>query len=79
MGNMEKLNAMRDFGGSITTIGLSDGIIMEFAGRDAKLVQAIDAAYEVFQELQREMPHLLAMDESDQLRYIQGPLAATAT
>ncbi len=72
MSSMEKLNAMRKFGGSITTIGLSDGIIMDFISRDTKLVEAIDAAYEIFRGLQDDMPELLAMAEVDQLHHVQA-------
>ena len=64
---IEKLKVLRKHGGLVRTIGLTDEIILDFAARDTQLVQAVDAAHGSFQDLLREMPEFLRMDEMDQV------------
>ncbi len=68
---IEKLNQLRKHGGSIRTTGLPDDTISQFASHDQKLVQAVDSAFEAYQDLVRQMPELLLMDEDQQTQEIQ--------
>ena len=68
---IEKLNQLRKHGGSIRTTGLPDDTISQFASHDQKLVQAVDSAFKAYQDLVRQMPELLLMDEDQQTQEIQ--------
>jgi acetylornithine/succinyldiaminopimelate/putrescine aminotransferase len=68
---IEKLNQLRNFGGSAQTKGLSDEIINDFAAHDRQLLQAVDRAYESFEQLKNDMPDILAMEESQQIQAVQ--------
>ena len=68
---LDRLNALRNHGGPARTHGLPDDVILDFAERDPKLAEAIEAAWETFQELLAEEPELLEMSESDQAQAIQ--------
>ena len=71
MTTIEKLNVLRKHGGPARTIGLADDIIIEFAARDEKLVEAVDTAYLSYQELLAQSPEILQMDEQDQILAVQ--------
>ena len=62
---LEKLNAMRNYGGEVRTHGLDDETLLQFAKTDSRLDEAVDAAYAEFQGLQEEMPELMALPESE--------------
>jgi acetylornithine/succinyldiaminopimelate/putrescine aminotransferase len=68
---IEKLNQLRNFGGSAQTKGLSDEIINDFAAHDHQLLQAVDRACESFEHLKNDMPDILAMEESHQVQAVQ--------
>lgn len=72
MSVIDKLNSMRNFGGSALTTGLSDELILEFASSDNSLVAAVNAASEIFTGLQSDEAELLAMDEAEQIKTIQA-------
>ncbi len=62
---LEKLTAMRSFGGAVRTHGLDDETLLQFAQTDERLAEAVDAAYTEFLSLQEEMPELMALPESE--------------
>jgi len=62
---LEKLNAMRGFGGEVRTHGLDDETLLQFEQTDSRLAAAVDAAYAEFLSLQEEMPELMALPESE--------------
>jgi acetylornithine/succinyldiaminopimelate/putrescine aminotransferase len=62
---LEKLTAMRSFGGAVRTLGLDDETLLQFAQTDDRLAEAVDAAYTEFLSLQQEMPELMALPESE--------------
>lgn len=64
---LAKLKQMRDFGGSIRTVGLPDDLVERFAGSDVQLAQAINEAHAEHGRLAKEMPDFLSLDENEQL------------
>ena len=68
---LEKLNAMRAYGGEIQTHGLNDETVLKFAQLDEGLATAVDAAYTDFIGLQEEMPELLALPEVEMVAQVQ--------
>lgn len=62
---LEKLTAMRSYGGEIRTHGLDDDTLLKFAETDARLAAAVDTAHAEFQKLQKEIPELLALPENE--------------
>jgi acetylornithine/succinyldiaminopimelate/putrescine aminotransferase len=72
MSIIDRLNEMRNHGGPARTHGLADDVILRFAAEDAHLVEAVEAAYEAFRQLQQEEPAILAMDEESQIREVQS-------
>ncbi len=69
---LDKLHAIRTSSeGSVLTIGLGDETINRFIATDPTLTQAIDNAYEVFQNIKAEFPQLITMDETAQIQLIQ--------
>lgn len=72
MNALEKLQAIRTSSkGSVLTIGLNEETINRFLTIDPTLSQAIDNAYEVFQNIKSEFPQLIEMDEAEQVQHIQ--------
>jgi len=72
MSIIERLQELRNHGGSALTLGLPDDAIKRFAERDPRLGEAIDVACEEFRVILEERPELLAMDEESQIRDIQS-------
>jgi len=68
---IDQLNELRKFGGKVRTSGLSDETIMEFAKRDPRLPEAVQAALDAIGPLQEEFGDLLSMDEMDQVAAVQ--------
>ena len=67
----ERLNELRNHGGSARTTGLTDAAIRKFSEQDARLAEVVSDAHEAFRQLLEEEPDLLAMDEEAQAEYIQ--------
>ena len=68
---LEKLSAMRRFGGEVRTRGLDDETLLQFAQTDERLAEAVNVAYTEFLSLQKEMPELLALPESEMTIAVQ--------
>jgi acetylornithine/succinyldiaminopimelate/putrescine aminotransferase len=62
---LEKLNAMRGYGGEVRTHGLDDETLLRFEQTDDRLPAAVDTAYAEFLELKEEMPELMTLPESE--------------
>ena len=58
--------------GQARTRGLDDATLLDFAGRDADLVAAINAAAAEYQKVRAEFPALLGMDEDAQAAEVQS-------
>ena len=58
--------------GHVRTHGLDDATILDFAGRDASLAEAITAAADEYQRVSNEFPALLELDEDAQVREVQS-------
>jgi acetylornithine/succinyldiaminopimelate/putrescine aminotransferase len=72
MSIIERLHAMRNFGGEPLTRGLPDDVIEQFAERDPRLGEAVEVAHAEFLTLCEERPDLLALDELSQIEEIQS-------
>lgn len=68
---LEKLQALREFGGAAQTTGLADDIIVRFAALDHRLDEVADAAIARFHQLCEEEPDFMALDEDSQIAEIQ--------
>jgi len=68
------LEPLRTCGGEARTAGLPDDIILRFAQSDPQLAEAVGAAAAEFEQLAKSAPELLAMDESEQIAYIQADM-----
>jgi acetylornithine/succinyldiaminopimelate/putrescine aminotransferase len=69
---LEKLRALRAFGGERLTKGLPDDVVERFLERDANLALAVDRAWDRALELRAADHELLDADEAVQVRAIQG-------
>lgn len=70
---LQKLQALRNYGGAARTTGLDDGHVERLAGQFPELAEAIDAAYEQFQSLcGGEFEDILRADEATQIDSIQA-------
>jgi acetylornithine/succinyldiaminopimelate/putrescine aminotransferase len=72
MSIIDRLHEMRKYGGEARTRGLPDDVILRFAERDERLVEAVDVAYNEFCQWCEQWPELMAMDEESQRREIQS-------
>ncbi len=72
MNALQKLNAMRQAGGSRRTVGLADATIERFLKTDPLLAQAIDEGFAAFEAARAEFPALLALDEQQQMAEVQA-------
>lgn len=72
MSLIDTLNPLRQHGGPAITTGLSDSTLLEFAARDPRLEQAVNAAAAAFETLRESAPELLAMGEADQVLDVQA-------
>ncbi len=68
---LEKLNAMRAYGGPVVTRGLDDDTLLRFAQKDARLGAAVDTAYVDFLALIDEMPETMMLSESELTSVLQ--------
>jgi acetylornithine/succinyldiaminopimelate/putrescine aminotransferase len=69
---LAKLREMREFGGDISTVGLTDEVIERFAASHRELVTAIERAYVAFADLKERNPGFLALDEQEQVEKAQA-------
>ena len=67
----ERLNELRNHGGSARTTGLTDAVIRKISEQDTRLAEAVSDAHDAFRQLLEEEPDLLTMDEQAQAEYIQ--------
>ncbi len=72
MNALQKLNTMRQAGGSRRTVGLADSVIERFLKTDPLLGQAIDEGFAAYEKAKAEFPELINLDENDQLHTIQA-------
>jgi len=72
MNLVEKLKVLRAQPGAKLTSGLADQTILHFATLDPKLLQAVDEATLAFDEVRRDAPELLSMDEAAQIAHLQA-------
>lgn len=72
MNALQKLNLMRQAGGSRRTVGLGDATIERFLKSDPALSQAIDEGFAAFENARAEFPEVIALDEDAQLRAVQA-------
>jgi acetylornithine/succinyldiaminopimelate/putrescine aminotransferase len=68
---IDKLQILRSQGGESATKGLPDEQLLDFAGRDPRLEEAVDAALAGFEQLKQTDSALLAKDEAGQVADIQ--------
>ncbi|MCY3704538.1 MAG: aminotransferase class III-fold pyridoxal phosphate-dependent enzyme [Gammaproteobacteria bacterium] len=68
---LDILRGIREQSGASSSPGLPDAVIERFAARDALLHQAVAEAGESSRRFRRELPHLVGLDETDQVREMQ--------
>ncbi len=68
---IDKLQILRSQGGESATKGLPDEQLLDFAARDPRLEEAVDAALAGFEQLKQTDSALLAKDEAGQVADIQ--------
>jgi len=73
-GVLEQLNAIRSKAGERRTVGLDDNTVCQFVSHDPDLVEAVDAATEEFERLNREFPELMTLGEPEQVQAIEEHL-----
>lgn len=71
MNIINKLDILRSQGGESATKGIDDQKLLDFAGQDPRLEEAIDVALASFAELKQTQPELIAMDEAGQVAEVQ--------
>lgn len=71
---LEQLKAIRDRAGERRTVGLDDTTVCQFVTNDPTLAEAVDAATEEFESLNREFPELMALGETEQVAAIEENL-----
>lgn len=69
---LSQLESIRDQGGKRRTLGLSDEVIVRFAAFDPRLEEAVEAASGELVRLRAEAPHLMDMEEPDQVAAVQA-------
>jgi len=74
MSILAKLKVLRSRKGKVLTTGLSDAEIERFAVLDAALPEAVEAAVQAWQELERAWPEFVDMDEDEQRHQAQQGL-----
>jgi len=74
MSILEKLKLIRSHGQPRTTFGISDALVERFAAHDNKLVDAIEQAAQLHEQLLSDFPDLLRLSEMEQIQQIQDGL-----
>ncbi len=73
-GVLEQLKAIRAKAGDVLTTGLDDTTVCQFVSRDPELGEAVAAATEEFEALEREYPELVKLGEAEQIEAIESHL-----
>ncbi|MDG2281614.1 MAG: hypothetical protein P8L45_00770, partial [Longimicrobiales bacterium] len=73
-GVLDQLEAIRAQAGAIRTTGLDNDTVCNFVSRDPELMEAINAATEEFEVLNREFPELMKLGEVEQVEAIEEHL-----
>ncbi len=73
-GVLEQLNAIRAKAGEHRTTGIDDNTVCQFVSHDPSLAEAVNAATEEFEALNREYPELMALGETEQIAAIEKHL-----
>jgi len=73
-GVLDQLEAIRAHAGEIRTTGLDNDTVCNFVSRDPELAEAIHAATEEFEVLNREFPELMKLGEVEQVEAIEEHL-----
>jgi acetylornithine/succinyldiaminopimelate/putrescine aminotransferase len=68
---LDKIQAIRLAKGNVLTKGLTDEVVTKFLATDQTLAIAIETAYENFKVIKAEFPHIIDMDEVDQMLEVQ--------
>ncbi|QYR53642.1 aminotransferase class III-fold pyridoxal phosphate-dependent enzyme [Lysobacter soyae] len=71
MNLLDTLKPLRAAGKQRTT-GLDDATLLDFAARHPELVEAVEAAVPAFEQIQRDFPQLIDMDEQAQIEAVQN-------
>src|SRR5690606_32367690 len=70
---LDRLKALRTYGGAARSSGLNDATVLRFAAHDADLIEAIHAAADAFETLRGgEFDALLRADEASQLAAVHA-------
>jgi len=69
---IERLSELRAHAGQRRTHGLPDDVLRTFAQKHPELVEAVDAARELFAQVREEFPEIVAMDEDTQRAAVQA-------
>lgn len=73
-GVLEQLQAIRSKSGERRTLGLDDNTVCQFATRDPELSEAVNAATEEFEALERDFRELVRLPEHEQVEAIERHL-----
>lgn len=73
-GVLEQLEAIRSKAGERRTLGLDDDTVCRFVSTDPSLAEAVEAATEEFDALEKEFPELMALSEPEQVATIEEHL-----
>lgn len=73
-GVLDQLKAIRAQAGEVRTTGLDDDTVCQFVSRDPELVEAVNAATEEFETLNRQFPELMKLGEVEQVAAIEEHL-----
>lgn len=71
---LDQLNSIRSRAGHRETVGLDDQTVCSFVSRDPTLVQAVEAATQEFDALEREFPELMKLEEVEQVAAVEEHL-----
>jgi len=74
MSALKLLQPLREFGGKALTQGLDDVTVERFAEQDPQLIEAIESAATLFEQVKQEFGDIMAMDEAAQLTQIQSAI-----
>jgi acetylornithine/succinyldiaminopimelate/putrescine aminotransferase len=69
---LETLSELRAHAGNARTHGLPDATLLELAPRYPELVEAAQAARDLFTQIREEFPEIIAMDEDTQRAAVQA-------
>ena len=73
-GVLDQLETIRAQAGEVRTTGLDNDTVCTFVSHDPELAEAVNAATEEFQVLNREFPELMKLGEVEQVAAIEEHL-----